>query len=1034
MKVDGSLGSLVQGVSQQAPTQRRKGQHGEQVNMVPDAVVGLARRHGSQWQAEALMTAAPNSTVRAAEAADAKRFRRFEYSNGGRDLVVLYRASARPADSALPPVIVYDKTSQEFLTVVRNGVDATLDLLASGGASAITAIGKYVFMAGNSISAAGSSTDQWGATTNQQRTVLWVRGGAYSRTYKATVTKADDTQASFEYKTPTASYPGRLDTTGVSQWLPDPTGSSSGTTSALATASEVIGPKTNGSTYTLAHVTGNPTPNLTVSVHEPGTGELVRNLVRGADYGYVYATGVLTFRSDFTRELRVTYQYTVGGSTSTVVYGTEDTTEAAAIREVNGYGVADLSYAEWSPTNLTVRHGATALTNVAPALPTGPTEFHWNADDKTVTFHGSMVNNLSVSIKYTHIKVIANPNYSRQVGDITNAYNTAVTKWIGDSAAAIQPEAIAASLKAAAEAAGLTGVSVVGSTVVFTGVKDINANDGGDGTLLIGLANTVASVNGLTDLQHVGKIVKVQPTGAEAFYMKATAKNPAITSGVTEVLWVEGAGVTHTITSALIYGVASGSSFYLASSATLLNAILPGTHPTYAASTVGDNDTSPLPYFVGKKISYLGVFQDRLLVGADAVIRCSKVGDYLNFFRTSVLTLPANDPLQLLSQGADDDLIRYGVLYDRDLVLFGKRQYVISGRAPLTPTSGNMPVVSSHQGADDAQPVAGGSVIFYGKRGQNRVSVHQIEPGRNSDAPESFPVSSQLDDFIPGTPSDLTWAPKPTTLIVRTADAPYSLFLFSYLDNNARRLQDCWHRWDYADALDTLLGCAVVDEGLLVFTLRHATDQWGVYSTYAVADLQPLDSQLSTVPYLDSQRAWSGIVAAPDSLYSAYPGWSVAYNSSSVSRFMGVSDVSDTAAVATLITDLGDESALVIGKQYTSAWTPTNPLMRDNEERAINAGRLVVTALLVGFRDSSGFDSTVTAYGQDTVYRFDGRLIGSESNIVGRVPVTTGKKSVVVGREAQEYTQRFTARLWLPLTITAVDWTGQSYHRPQRVG
>lgn len=936
MKVDGSLGSLAQGVSQQPPTERRLGQHGEQVNMIADPVRGLIRRHGTLWQWEGNLQLDPAKA--AANYNDCAGFRSFDYTTADRSLTLLYRTSAKVAGSDMPAFIVYDKQTKRFLPLVRNVSDAVLDALESGGVSAITAVGKYAFLAGNTITPAGTSTDVWGGTTNQRRTVLWVRGGAYSRTFSATVTKADTSQVSFSYTTPAASYPGVLDTSGVPVFAADPAG------------------------------------------------------------------------------------------------GTTTDTEAAYIKLVGGYGEAALSWAAWAPTGMTVKDGATTLTNVSPSNPTTVSQYRWDAGSASVRFHSSMVGQLDVSMSYTHTKTINNPNYTKAVTDITNAYNTAVTNWIGTASAAVQPAAIATALKDAAIAAGLTGVSVVGSTVVFTDIIDITANDGGDGTLLKGLANKVQSVAALTDAHFVGKVVQVSPTGSESFYMKATAKNASITSGVTEVVWVEGARYTRTIDSALVYGVASGTNFYMASSAALLNAILPGTHPTYAAATVGDDDSSPMPYFIGRKISYLGVFQDRLLIGAGAVLRCSKVGDYLNFFRSSVLTVASDDPIEIQSQGSEDDTLRFSALYDRDLILFGKRQYALGGRSPLTPTSANMPVMSSHEGANDTQPRAAGGIMFYAKRGQVATSVHQIEPGRNPESPESYPASSQLDDYLIGDPVELAVVPKPSMLLVRTSGARHTLFVYSYFDTNDGRKQDCWHRWNYDPALGPILGTSVVPEGVLVFTLRQNYDSTGTFRQHVVADLQPIDSQLSSKPYLDSLRTYADVSSGADpaaSVHLASPGYAAAYDNTTTAYLLGVSALS---GVAGMIADIGHSTGLQTGYPFSSYWTPTNPAARDKDGKAINAGRLTVTSLLVSFSHSSGFRSVVNAFGADTEYRFNGRIMGDVNNVVGQVPVTRGKQSVVIGRASSDYTQTLYALSWLPLNLTAVEWTGQLFHRPQRVG
>lgn len=931
MKVQNTLGPLVQGVSQQAPELRRPGQHGEQINMIADAVDGLSRRHGSIWQAEMDLQLDPENA--AANFADSVNWRSFDYSNAGRDFTVLHRTSQRASGSDAPAVVVFDKTNRQFLTLVRAVGDTAIDALTSGGISAITAVGKYVFMAGNTLVPTGTSNPVWADATNQARTVLWVRGGAYSRKFSVTVTKVGGGQVSFDYTTPASSYPGTLDTSSVPVFAADPAG------------------------------------------------------------------------------------------------GTQTDTEAAYIKQVGAFAEATLTWASWSPTSLSVKDGGTTLTNVSPADPTTPTQYRWDAGSSFVRFHPSLLGQLDVSITYTHTKVISNPNYTKAVADITNAYNTAVTAWIGSSSAAIQPAAIAQSLRDAATAAGLIGVSVVGSTVVFTDVIDITDSDGGDGTLLRGLASKAQSVDDLTDTHFVGKVVRVSPTGEEAFYMKAVAKDTSVTSGVTKVQWVEGAGIERTITYALCYGIASGNTFYIAGSAAILATLLPGDHPDYAKGTVGDDDSSPMPYFVGRKISYLGVFQDRLLVGADAVIRGSRTGDYLNFFRSSVLTVLADDPFQMLSQGSEDDTIRYSVLYDKDLILFGNRQYAVSGRTPLTPTSANMPVMSSHAGAADAPPIAAGVLIFYVKAGQEAVSVHQLEPGRNPESPESFTASSQLSDYMPGNPVELVGVPKPSTLLVRTSGARHTLFVFSYLDSNQGRQQDCWDRWDYAEVLGPIIGVSIVRDGVLVFTLRQVADIDGDLRQYVVADLQPLDRQLSRRPYLDSMQPYATISATPGSMHLQRTGVSVAYDKSTPAFLLGVDALAD---VPQMVLDVGHATGLQAGVQSTALWVPTNPFIRDGDGNVINAGRLIVTSLMVGFKDSSGFESVVTAYGQSQTFRFNGRILGDVNNIVGRVPVTSGKQSVPIGRSSSEYTQVIKALTWLPLNLKMIDWTGQKFNRAPR--
>lgn len=937
MKASGSAASLMQGVSQQVPQNRGPGQHTEQVNMLPDPVQGLSRRHGSRWVAETLLDSAHANL--AAYIADTDNWRSFEYSNGGHDYVILYRAAARPVGSDLPPLMMYDKTDAVFLPYLRNVTDAQLDLLESGGISSMVAIGKYVFLSGLTTPATATSTNAWDDPANQQEAVVWIRGGAYAREFTVTATRTDDVQFTFSYKTPTSSYQGTLDTSNVPIYAADPAG------------------------------------------------------------------------------------------------GTQVDTEGLYIKDVSGAPTAALLFADWTPSSLSVKKGSTAMTNVSPSAPSSSTEYAWAAGAGIITFHSSNLLATDVTTTYTHIKTVTNPNYPNIVNEITNDFNTAVTNWIGYAADAIQPNQIAEELRLAAVAAGLVGATRDASTIIFSNVKALKVNDGGDGTLIRGVANEVTSIDQVSDIHKVGKVVKVRAkSSAEAFYLTAEAKDGTST-GYTEVTWVEGAGVVHNITGGLLYLTVDSGNACVASSSTLLAVIAAGTHPTYSPSTVGDSDSSPLPFFIGKQITYLGIFQDRLIVGAGAVVRCSKIGDYLNFFRSSILTAPADDPLEMLSQGSEDDVLRYSVMYDRDLVIFAdRRQYAISGRVALTPTSANMQVMSAHSDAAQLPPRAVGGVIFYGQLGEKGSSVHQIQPGQVAESPESFIQSSQIDTYISGNIIELSSNAKPTHLIGRTTGRRGSLYVYTYLDKAQQgRVQDAWHRFDYDEALGSIVGMNATPAGLLTFFLRAGRTAAApdVERLYLVADLQPFTTGLATYPYLDSLRTLDLVNGDTTSVQAGTAGpLRVAFDHTSEWQFVG-SDLSDQAE---LLAEFPSATGPQVGYDQVASFTPTNPWVRDRNDKAITSGTLTVTKITVSLADSSGFHADVTSVGRETTetFEYNARIVGSPDDIAGRETITDIIQSQPIALETRDYTLTLRGRTWLPFTITTLEWVGQWFNRTQR--
>lgn len=836
MKAANSYASLLRGVSQQVPQDRAEGQHGEQVNLLSDPVNGLTRRHGSVFLAEQLrptLSAAQYEAYRA----DVKNWRSYDFDAGGNEYVLLYRTQARPVSAnPLPVMFVYNKTAKTFLTLNRNVTDADLDLLESGGISALTSIGKYVFMCARSKAIAGSTVDRWTASIND--TVIWVRGGAYSRRYEVTVTRTDNARFTVSYTTPSSSFQGVLDTSDIAT---------------------------------------------------------------------------------------------------------------------------------------------------------------------------------------------ADPDYTKKVNDRVNAYNAAVTQWIGTASAAIQPSAIAEQLRTALASAGFTAVRI-GSHITLTNVKSVVVDDGGDGSLMRGVADEIGDASQVSTIHKVGKVVKVRPRGGDsAYYLKAIAKDKAVTSGFTEVTWAEAAGLEQSITGGFYYFTISGANAYIASNATLLDAIIAGPAPTLPVSEAGDDDSSPQPFFVGRVVTYLGTFQSRLLVGSGGVMAVSKIDDYLNFYRSTVLTLPNDDPFEMLPQGSEDDELRESTLYDQDLVIFGKkRQYTIRGDTALTPTSANMAVMASYEDAADAKPVAAGGFIFYTKRGEKFSGLYQIQPGQTENSPESFPASSQIDSYLLGGTIEMTVTTgAPSMLFLRTDGSPNSLYTFAYLDKPDGRKMDSWSRWDFNPVLGDVIGFSPVTDGLIAFTLRV-----GAGGVYVVADSCPTTTGLSLKPYLDSNRPWASVAAGTGSLTTAgSDAFAAAFDSTSARRFTGTM----LPNVPALMTNYPGEPGLTAGALQEAYFEPTNPYMRDGKDKAILSGRLTVTKLIVAFRKSIGMAWTLT-YREQVVstVEFNGRIMGAPNNLIGIEPISDGQVNIPIGRETRQYTLRIAARRWYPFTLTAMEWVGQFFNRVQR--
>ena len=610
------------------------------------------------------------------------------------------------------------------------------------------------------------------------------------------------------------------------------------------------------------------------------------------------------------------------------------------------------------------------------------------------------------------------------------------------AAEAISPQNIAAQLVIAAAGIGLTlvqsgaHISINSLSLAFT---DISVSDGGDGSLIRGVMSRVDSVDDLTLMALDGHTVKVDLGSLEtSYYVRASTKSP----GLSEAIWLEAAGVAQSWPGFPIMHIGLGTAsptvkmLYAGISSVALDSQVFAAVPVPPTSRAGDQASNPSPRFIvdtsvapiSTPISYLGTFQDRLLVGAGAYLAVSGAGDYFNFFRSTIVTVPAGDPFEMVAQGSEDDVLRHSVVYNRNLVIFGnRRQYVISGTAQLSPLSPNMSVMTSYANAAQVEPVAAGGLIYYARDRGDNVEVHQIQPGAFVDSAESFPASAQIGDYIPAPVQQIEVdAGAPSELLVRTRDSS-SVFTFSYLDAQDGRKQGAWYRWDFNPVLGKLMGVTPTPDGVLLTWMRKGTTAGSVY---AVTDLLPKAEPGATLPHFDSARPYSAVLAHTHELTETASEWDGAYSSDSDRYLVGgdlVTEVPELIAQYPTETD-----SLYVGATAEAYVTPTNPKPRDGNERLILDAEMTVTRKSILIKDSAGFTATLTTINGDTTYVFNGRVLGSPSNLIGVVPLVTAANKVAIGRSHKSYTLKLAANKWYPFTLIGMDWTGQVFNRAQR--
>ena len=583
------------------------------------------------------------------------------------------------------------------------------------------------------------------------------------------------------------------------------------------------------------------------------------------------------------------------------------------------------------------------------------------------------------------------------------------------AAAAIAPANIATQLGVSLTAAGAT-CSVIGSYILVNGRHESTVTDGGDNSLIRAVTRVIDDASKLPILAVNGQIVKIQ-TGSGEFYVQAQAKT--VSAALNEVGWVESAGLRQgvAINNLLVFTVEAGTWRMALSPAALLTA----TPVSFVSSTAGDATSNPAPFFLrGTPITYMGMLQDRLLIGAGAALAVSAAGDYFNFMRSTVVSVRASDGFEMIAQGGEDDLLRSSVTYSKNLVIFGdKRQYLVSGQQALTPTSANMSIMTTYADAATVPPLSAGGQIYYARNKAGFVGVHQIQPGNYVDSAESYPASAQVGEYIPAPARHLeAVAGVPSTLLVSTKAEPRKLYVFNYIDAPDGRKQEAWGRWEFSPYNGNLLGMHNTKDGLLLFWVRSNAQFPSLLSF--VVDVLDTTAALPQAPYVDSaiinNSGWDQFDRGGHD-----PTLITALGRSAGDRYLlGGSSDQEASLPA------GDKWQ---GFPFDSYVELTRPVRLDSKGVVITDGRLVITALSVTTKFTAGLVSSVAYGGASVVQEYTARVVGSPANLIGVVPVADGVYSVPTGREAREHSVTLKSLGWYPLSITTVRWVGQSFNR-----
>lgn len=454
---------------------------------------------------------------------------------------------------------------------------------------------------------------------------------------------------------------------------------------------------------------------------------------------------------------------------------------------------------------------------------------------------------------------------------------------------------------------------------------------------------------------------------------------------------------------------------------------------------IGDEDSNPLPSFIGQTINDVFYHRNRLgfLSGENVIL--TRSANFFNFWMTSATKVQDTDPIDLAVSDNTISTLYNAVTFDTDLILFSQEaQFMLSADGVLTPTSANLsPAVTHYEASLKAKPVnAGRNVYFVAERAKYTTVREFFTAADNTDAKDVQDITSHVPNYIPNGVYKIIPSTVENVMLYLTEGDEKSIYVYKYLFIDSQRVQAAWSKWDMQGVV---YGGQFIDNYLYLIVERN-----GYYCLERISftiNTTDFDSEAYRV-LLDCKHSYQIPAESYDSLKDET---TVSINDifgniyEQDRQYSAVApDGTYAKAKESKLVFIGDYSnqVLTVGINYNFKIVMSTIMVKQSDNgstQALIEGRLQLRQMWFNYADSGYFKVTVDIKDKQAyVYEYTSRLLGTRFNILGAIPFTTGSFKFPIQAKNENVNICLETDTPLPVSLVGAGWIG-NYQRRTRL-
>ncbi len=553
-------------------------------------------------------------------------------------------------------------------------------------------------------------------------------------------------------------------------------------------------------------------------------------------------------------------------------------------------------------------------------------------------------------------------------------------------------------------------------------INQIKAFDGYDNSAMVAIHQNVSKFSDLPKTAPDGFITKVQgeiASNADDYY---------VVYDDSKSLWVE------TCQPGIEYKI---------DPATMPHALVSNADGTFTLKQlawdnreIGDDDSNPLPSFIGIAINDLFFFKNRLGFVAGENVILSESASFFNFWMTTAVNVLDTDPIDVAVSSSSITILNHAVSFNEAVLLISdEMQFLLKSDGILTPKSIMIDPVATYPCAKYVRPVMAGRRMYYTSNRSAYTTVREFySVGTIDDAKLTTDISSHVPSYIPNGVYQILANTTENLLLFLTEGKKSSVFVYKYLFSEEKRLQASWSEWNFGEEAE-ILGGGFIDNILYLAINRNGT--FYLESMNISVNITDLENE----PYrIHLDRKISSVVTEFDKNYGI-----------SIIDIKGIYGVENETTMSFGVVFKDGEyieipsSELVEGKaqlygdyrgkeyvlgQLYACEIILSPIYITTDKGKITNGRLQLRYMTIAYAETGSFDVVVN---NQFTYKMTGRILTDKRVKLAVVSLSNGDFRFPLHVLNTNCAIKITSNNPTPLNLLNGVWEGDYYARARRI-